>query len=131
VREEGGHQRAAARRGEDKGFFSLQDCCSMMKDIPDYSPFVARAGNRNYDRDTWRFPVVELKVRKIGNSLGVVLPKEVASRLHASAGGRLFLVEASDGSYRLAPDDPAFERKMAKVEDIMSRYRNTLRKLAE
>ncbi len=75
--------------------------------------------------------MVELKVRKIGNSLGVVLPKEVANRLHASAGGRLVLVEESDGSYRLAPYDSTFEKKMAKVEDIMSRYRNTLRKLAE
>jgi len=75
--------------------------------------------------------VVELKVRKSGIALGVVLPKEVVSRLHASAGGRLLLVEAPDGSYRLGPDDPTFEVKMAKVDDIMKRYRNTLRKLAE
>jgi putative transposon-encoded protein len=37
--------------------------------------------------------VIELKVRKFGNSLGVVLPKEVIGRLHT--GGRLFLIEAA------------------------------------
>ena len=40
--------------------------------------------------------MLELKVRKIGNSLGVVLPKEVVSRLHAGDGDRLFLIEDPD-----------------------------------
>ncbi len=74
--------------------------------------------------------MVELKLRKIGNSLGVVLPKEVVSRLHAADGERLFLLEAPDGSYRLTPYDPQFKRKMVKAEEIMARYRNTLRALA-
>jgi putative addiction module antidote len=74
--------------------------------------------------------MVELKVRKIGNSLGVVLPKEVVSRLHTADGERLFLVEA-DGGYRLTPYDPQFKRKMAKAEEVMARYRNTLRALAK
>jgi putative addiction module antidote len=75
--------------------------------------------------------MVELKVRKFGNSLGVVLPKEVINRLHASDGGPLFLIEAPDGAYRLTPYDPAFEKKMAKADDIISRYRNTLHELAK
>jgi len=74
--------------------------------------------------------VVELKVRKFGNSLGVVLPKEVVNRLHAGNGEPLFLIEAPDGSYRLTPYDPAFEEKMAKADDIIRRYRNTLHVLA-
>ena len=41
--------------------------------------------------------MVELKVRKFGNSLGVVLPKEVISRLQTADGGALFLIEAPDG----------------------------------
>ena len=40
-------------------------------------------------------------------------------------GERVFLIEAGDGDYRLTPYDPAFEKKMAKAEEIMSRYRNT------
>lgn len=75
--------------------------------------------------------MVELKVRKFGNSLGVVLPKEVINRLHAADGEALFLVEGSDGTYQLTPYDPDFQKRMSAAEDLMSRYRNTLRVLAK
>jgi putative addiction module antidote len=75
--------------------------------------------------------MVNLKIRKIGNSLGVVLPREVLAHLQVQEGGTLFLLKTSDGGYKLTPYDPEFEQKMAKAEDIMSRYRNALRKLAE
>jgi antitoxin component of MazEF toxin-antitoxin module len=73
--------------------------------------------------------VIQLKVRKFGNSLGVVLPKEVIGRLHTGGGQRLFLIEAAYGDYRLTPYDPRFEKKVAKAEQIMARYRNTLHTL--
>jgi putative addiction module antidote len=75
--------------------------------------------------------MIELKVRKFGNSLGVVLPKEVIHRLHTGDGEALFLIEAPDGSYQLTPYDPAFEKKMAAADDIINRYRNTLHVLAK
>ncbi len=75
--------------------------------------------------------MLALKVRKFGNSFGVVLPKEAISRLHASDGERLFLVEAPNGDYRLTRYDPGFEEKMTKSEDIMSRYKNTLNVLSK
>jgi len=75
--------------------------------------------------------MVELKVRKIGNSLGVVLPKEAISHLRAGDGDRLFLIEGPNGAYQLTPYDPAFEKKMAKAEGIIGRYRNTLHTLAK
>jgi putative addiction module antidote len=75
--------------------------------------------------------MLELKVRKFGNSLGVVLPREVIDRLRTGDGERLFLIEAPDGTYQLTPYDPAFQRKMSKAEDIISRYRNTLHALAK
>lgn len=75
--------------------------------------------------------MVELKVRKFGNSLGVVLPKEVTNRLQTADGKTLFLIEAADGTYRLTPYDPAFEKKMSKAEEIISRYRNALHVLAK
>jgi putative addiction module antidote len=74
---------------------------------------------------------LEVKVRKIGNSLGVVLPKEVVNRLHAEEGDALFLIEGPDGVYQLTPYDPAFGKKMKKAEEIMSRYRNTLHALSK
>ena len=55
--------------------------------------------------------MVELKVRKFGNSLGVVLPKEVIHRLRTEDGERLFLIEDAEGGYRLTPYDPAFEKE--------------------
>jgi len=59
--------------------------------------------------------MVELEVRKFGNSLEVVLPKEVINRLQTGDGEPLFLIDAPDGGYRLTPYDSGFEKKMAKV----------------
>ena len=75
--------------------------------------------------------MVELKVRKFGNSLGVVLPKSVIDRLNTEDGKPLFLIEAPDGGYRLTPYDPVFGQIMAKAEEIIGRYRNTLHVLAQ
>ena len=75
--------------------------------------------------------MVELKVCKFGNSLGVVLPKEVIARLNSKEGEALFLTEAPDGGYRLVPYDPGFEARMVKAKDIVSRFRNTLHDLAK
>ena len=74
--------------------------------------------------------MVELKVRRFGNSLGVVLPKEVVSHLGTREGAPLYLTETPDGGYRLIPYDPEFDKKMAKADDIIGRYRNTLNVLA-
>lgn len=74
---------------------------------------------------------MNLKVRKFGNSLGVLLPKEVITRLHTGDGQSVYLCDAPDGSYRLTPYDPSFETKMAKADEIIGRYRNTLKALAE
>ncbi len=75
--------------------------------------------------------MVELKVRRFGNSLGVVLPKEVVARLNTGVGQCLHLTEAPDGGYRLIPYDPVFGAKMAKAEDIIRRFPNTLRVLGK
>lgn len=75
--------------------------------------------------------MVALKVRKVGNSLGLVLPKEVISRLRTGEGEEVFLLEGPNNTYRLTPFDPVFEKKMEKAEQIMTRYRNTLHSLAK
>ena len=75
--------------------------------------------------------MLELKIRKIGNSLGVVLPKEAISRLHADQGDRLFLIEGPNGTYQLTRYDPGFEKKMKKAGEIIARYRNTLHELSK
>jgi antitoxin component of MazEF toxin-antitoxin module len=75
--------------------------------------------------------MVKLKIRRFGNSLGVVLPKEVLNRLQTGDGKRIFLIEAADRDYWLTPDHPAFEKKFRKAEEIMGRYPNTLHALAK
>jgi putative addiction module antidote len=75
--------------------------------------------------------MLELKIRKFGNSLGIVLPKEVISRLRTSAGEKLFLIEAAGGDYWLTSHDPEAGKKMTKAKQIMSRYRNTLHALSK
>jgi putative addiction module antidote len=72
-----------------------------------------------------------LKIRQIGKSLGVVLPKEALSRLNVKEGDQLFLTEAPDGSVRLTPYDPDFEEQMEAASEGMGAYRNALRQLAK
>ena len=75
--------------------------------------------------------MLDMKVRKIGNSLGVVLPKEMLSRLNVQDGDKVFLTEAPDGSYRITPYDPEFEKQIKIGKTFMARYRNTLGALAK
>lgn len=74
---------------------------------------------------------MELKLRKVGNSLGVVLPKEALARLKVEEGQALYLTEAPDGSYRVTAEDQEFGRQMEVAESIIRRYRNALRELAK
>lgn len=71
-----------------------------------------------------------LKIRKIGNSLGVVLPKEVVARLKVGEGDTVYLTDAPDG-FRITPLDPGFAEQMAAAEAIMHEDRNVLRELAD
>jgi antitoxin component of MazEF toxin-antitoxin module len=70
--------------------------------------------------------MIRLKVRKLGKSLGIVLPREVISRLKAGEGQLIFLIEESGSGYRIMSHDQAVESKMAGAEEIMGRYRNAL-----
>lgn len=74
---------------------------------------------------------IETKVRKIGNSLGIVLPKEALNALKVEEGTSLYLTEAPEGSMRVTPDRPGFAEKMEIAERLMNRYRNALRELAK
>ena len=72
----------------------------------------------------------KLKVTRIGNSAGVVLPKELLARLRVGPGDTIFATEAPDG-IRLTASNPDFEAKMALAERIMREDRDILRVLAQ
>jgi putative addiction module antidote len=73
---------------------------------------------------------MELKLRKIGNSYGVILPTDVLDTLQVREGGRLTLLP-NDKGYQLTAEDPEFAKQMECARSLMNRYAKTLRELAK
>ncbi|TSE13494.1 AbrB/MazE/SpoVT family DNA-binding domain-containing protein [Mesorhizobium intechi] len=69
-------------------------------------------------------------IRKIGNSEGVILPKDLLDRLNLKAGDQLQIVETDKG-ITLEPVDDSFERQMEAARQVMDKYKVALQKLAE
>ena len=74
---------------------------------------------------------IETKVRKIGNSYGIVLPKEALQALKVEEGASLYLTEAPNNTLNINPERPGFDDMMRVAEEGMQRYRNTMRELAK
>lgn len=74
--------------------------------------------------------ILELKLRKIGNSVGIVLPKEALAHLKVEEGDTVTLTESQDG-LRISTGNPEFAKTMAVFESLNKRYRHTLRELAK
>ncbi len=72
----------------------------------------------------------KLKLTAIGNSTGVVLPRELLDKLRVQRGDELMVLETPDG-ITLTPFNPEFAAQMEVAEKVMRRRRNLLRKLAE
>jgi putative addiction module antidote len=73
---------------------------------------------------------MELKVTQIGNSLGVILPKELLAKLKVEKGDSLHVLETKDG-VEVTPFDPEFADQMAHATEVMREDRDVLRKLGE
>ena len=74
---------------------------------------------------------IQTKVRRIGNSLGIVLPKEAIQALHVKEGAALYLTEAPESSLRITTERKGFKEMMDIAESGMGHYRNALRELAK
>jgi putative addiction module antidote len=74
--------------------------------------------------------VLTLKLTAIGNSVGVVLPKEALDKLHLEKGDKVYLTESPEG-FRLTPYDPEFEQQMTEARRIMKKRRDVLHELAK
>jgi len=72
----------------------------------------------------------DVTVRKIGNSYGVILPRDELNRLGVDEGDRLFVVHTPDG-IRLTPYDPDFAKVMDATREYMREHRDALRELAK
>jgi putative addiction module antidote len=71
-----------------------------------------------------------LKLTQIGNSVGVILPKEVLARMKVEKGDTVFLTEAANG-ITLTPYDPDLEEQLKAGREFMREYRDTFHQLAK
>ena len=71
-----------------------------------------------------------LKIRKIGTSLGIILPKELLAELGVGEGDTLYPVR-TPGGVEFSPYDPDFEQALKAGREFMRRYPNAMKKLAE
>jgi putative addiction module antidote len=74
---------------------------------------------------------MKVEVKKIGNSTGILLPKELVNQLNVKQGQWLYVTSLPQGGVRLTPYDPDFEEAMAVVDEILDEYRDTLNALAK
>jgi putative addiction module antidote len=72
----------------------------------------------------------ELKLTQIGNSVGVILPKELLAKLGVGKGDTVYAIEQPDG-IRLTTADPEFAAQMEVARAVMKKWRNVLRELAK
>jgi len=87
--------------------------------------------SNNIRNNFFRVPVmIKVKVTAIGNSMGIILPKEALTKLHAGKGDLLFLVDTPEG-LTLTPYQQDFEAQMDAAEKVMKKYRNALHELAK
>jgi putative addiction module antidote len=74
--------------------------------------------------------ITAVKITTIGNSVGIVLPKEILVHLKVQKGDTLYISSAPDG-IKLTPYDEAFAEEMAAARNVMRKHRDVLRRLAE
>jgi putative addiction module antidote len=74
---------------------------------------------------------MKIEIRKIGNSDGLILPRELMQRLDLKRGQQLHVTELAGGGFQALPYDPDFEKTMEIAEEIMDEYRDTLTALAK
>ena len=72
-----------------------------------------------------------LQVRKIGNSLGLILPKELLARLNLKDGDKLHMIEQPERGLHLTPYDPVHAKGMEIARKAFKTYANTFRELAK
>lgn len=74
--------------------------------------------------------MLKAKITRIGSSLGIVLGREILSKLHAEKGDEIFLIETAKG-FEIVSYDPEFEEQMKIAEKIRKKNRNALHNLAK
>ena len=74
---------------------------------------------------------MKIEPKKIGNSTGFIIPRDVVIRLGIDQGKSFYMSETADGGLRISPYDPDFEAAMNAADKVMEEYKDTLRALAK
>lgn len=74
--------------------------------------------------------MLKVKVTAVGNSMGILLPKEALNKLRVAKGDTLYLVENTEG-FTISPYQEDFESQMEIAEKVLKKYRNALHELAK
>ena len=74
---------------------------------------------------------MKIEVKKIGNSDGLILPRELMQRLELKRGQILHVTELAGGGFQVLPYNPDFEKTMEIADEVMDQYRDTLAALAK
>jgi putative addiction module antidote len=73
---------------------------------------------------------MEIKLRKVGNSVAMIVPKQVRQKMGVEEGDVVYLTETPDG-YRISPYDPEFSRQMKLARKVQAKHRAALHELAK
>ena len=74
---------------------------------------------------------MKIEIKRIGNSDGLILPRELMQRLDLKRGQQLHVTELAGGGLQLLPYDPDFEKTMEFAEEVLEEYKDTLAALAK
>jgi len=74
---------------------------------------------------------MKIEPKRIGNSTGFIIPRDVVIRLGIEQGKSFYLTETAEGGLLITPYDPDFEAAMSIVDDVMDEYKDTLKALAK
>ena len=73
---------------------------------------------------------MELKLRKVGNSVALIVPKHMRQKMGVKEGDSVYATETPDG-YRISPYDPEFARQMGLARKVQAKHRDALHELAK
>ena len=74
--------------------------------------------------------MLKVKITQVGNSMGILLPKEALNKMNTTKGDTLYLVEGPEG-YTMTPYSQDFEEQITAADKVMKNYRNALKKLGK
>jgi putative addiction module antidote len=98
-------------------------------DVHDVAEFIERTrSNRLNEKDD---STMKIEIKKIGNSDGLLLPRELMQRLDLKRGQELHITELAGGGFQAMPYDPDFEKTMEIADQVMDKYKDTLAALAK